>query len=453
MSEAAPLSAITYRRVAAIALPVVLSNATVPLQGAIDTAIIGNLGQAKLLAAVALGSATVSLAFVPFNFLQMGVSGLTAQAHGAGDARRVVNTLARAGLIAVCIAAALILLRPWAIPAALALFEASAEVEALAGDYVWIRLWGAPAELANYALIGWFTGQEMTRRLFEMQVVVSVLNICLNLILVLGFGWGVEGVAAGTALAVYAGLAYGVFRALQRRRTVAPDWRFHPARILQRDELMGVMALNRDIFLRTVLLTVAFAWMTRLGSLQGDRILAINGVLIQFFHVASYGLDGFAMAAETLVGQALGRRSRARLRRAVVVSSVAALGLAAVAALAFTAAGPALIRLFTNVPEVREGAYAFMLWATLLPLVGVLPFQADGIFIGAAEGPAMRNSMLVSVAIFLPFAWAMTQAFGNHGLWAALWLFLGLRAATLAALYPRLEARAEDATQAPAPTA
>ena len=433
---------ITLRRVVTIALPVVLSNATVPLQGAIDTAIIGNLGAAAPLAAVALGAAIVSLAFTPFNFLQMGVSGLTAQAEGAGDRRRVMNTLVRALIVALLIASLLMAFRGWLIPPALALFEASAEVEAIAGGYVAIRLLGAPAELANYALIGWFTGQEMTRRLFEMQLIVSAVNVCLNLLFVLQLGWGVEGVALGTAIAGYCGLGYGLWRVWQRKAAVAPDWRIDWARVLDRGELVQVMALNRDILIRTILLMASFTWMTRLASVQGDRILAVNGVLIQFFHVSAYGLDGFAMAAETLVGQALGGRSRARLRRAVLVSGIAALALAAGIALVFTAAGPALIRLFTTVEEVRQGAYAYMLWATLLPLVGVLAFQADGVFIGAAEGPAMRNAMIVSAGLFFPLAWWLTHAWGNHGLWAATWLFLLARAATLAVRYPRLEARA-----------
>ena len=433
---------ITVRRVVAIALPVVLSNATVPLQGAIDTAIIGNLGAAAPLAAVALGAAIVSLVFTPFNFLQMGVSGLTAQALGAGDRRRVMNTLVRALIVALLVAASLVASRAWLIPLTLRLFEASAEIEAIAGGYVAIRLLGAPAELANYALIGWFAGQEMTRRLFEMQLLVSAVNVCLNLVFVLQFGWGVEGVALGTAIAGYCGLGYGLWRARQRKAAVAAGWRVDWARVLDRNELVQVMALNRDILIRTMLLMAAFTWMTRLATVQGDRILAVNGVLIQFFHVSSYGLDGFAMAAETLVGQAIGGRSRARLRRAVLVSGLAALALAAAIALVFTAAGPTLIRLFTNVEDIRQGAYSYMLWATLLPLVGVLAFQADGVFIGAAEGPTMRNAMIVSAGLFFPLAWWMTDAWGNHGLWGSLWLFLLARAATLAARYPRLEARA-----------
>jgi MATE family multidrug resistance protein len=433
---------ITYGRVAAIALPVVLSNATVPLQGAIDTAIIGNLGDAVFLAAVTLGATIVSLLFTSFNFLQMGVSGLAAQALGAGDARRVVNTLVRALVIAGMIAALLIAFAGPVARGALMLFEGSAEAETLAETYFRIRVWGAPAELANYALIGWFTGQEMTRRLFEMQIVTSLANICFNLLFVLGFGMDVDGVALGTVLAAWLGLGYGVWRARDRARSLMPDWRFERGRILDPGELGAVMALNRDIFIRTVLLTGSFAWMARLGSLQGDTVLAANGVLMQFLYVSAYALDGFAMAAETLVGQALGARSRARLRRAVVVSSVSSLALAVAFALLASLFAEPVIRLFTNVEDVREAAYSFALWATLMPIAGVLAYQADGIFIGAAEGPAMRNAMLMSAALYVPLSWWLASAFGNHGVWAGLWLFMLARAGNLALRYPRLEARA-----------
>jgi MATE family multidrug resistance protein len=351
---------ITYARVAAIALPVVLSNAMVPLQGAIDTAIIGNLGEARYLAAVALGATIIHLLFAAFNFLQMGVSGLTAQALGADDRRRVMNTLARAGVIALIIAGLLILFKGPLRAGALGLFEGSAGAEALGGAYVDIRIWGAPAELVNYALLGWFAGQGLTRRMFEMQVVTSLTNIALNLIFVLGFGWGVEGVALGTVLAAFTGLGIGLWRVRQRATQVGPpDWRFDWARILNPAELTQVMALNRDIFIRTMLLTGSFAWMTRLGSTQGDLVLAANGILLQFLYIASHALDGFALAAEALVGQALGAGSRSRLRRAVVVSSISAVALAAVIALAATLISDPVIRLFTNVEEVREVCRAY----------------------------------------------------------------------------------------------
>jgi MATE family multidrug resistance protein len=440
-TDAAPRD-ITYARVAAIALPVVLSNAMVPLQGAIDTVIIGNLGEASFLAAVALGATVITLLFVVFNFLQMGVSGLTAQALGADDRRRVVNTLVRAGLIALAIAAILILAKLPLRAGVMALFEGSEQAKRLGAAYVDIRIWGAPAELMNYALMGWFAGQGLTRRLFEMQAAISIINIALNLIFVLGFGWGVEGVALGTVIAAFTGTALGLWRAARRKAAIAPGWRFDWGRILNPAELAQVMALNRDIMIRTLMLTGSFAWMTRLGSTQGDIVLAANGILLQFLYVASHALDGFALAAEALVGQAMGAGSRVRLRRSVVVSMVSAVALAAAIALVLTLLAGPLVRMFTNVEPVREVAAAHALWATLLPLVAVLAYQFDGIFIGATAGPQMRNAMIVSAVAFVALSAWMTAGFGNHGLWAALWIWMALRAGTLALAYPGIEARA-----------
>ena len=434
---------ITHARVARIALPVVLSNATVPIQGAIDTAIIGNQGEAVLLAAVVLGATALTLLFTAFNFLQMGASGLTAEALGAGDTRRVINTLIRALIVAAGIATVMILLRDSVARGALALFAGSAEAEALATGYVRLRLLGAPAELANYALIGWFTGQELTRRLFEMQIAISLVNVTLNLAFVVGLGWGVEGVAAATAIAAWAGLGVGLWRVRRRIAELMPAG-FVPerARLLDPGELTRVVALNRDIFLRTLCLTGSFAWFARLGSLQGDTVLAANGVLMQFTHVAAYALDGFAMAAETLVGQALGRRDPALLHRAVAATGAAALALAAGLALVFTLSGGAVIDALTNVAAVRETARAHMAWATLLPLAGVLAYHLDGVFIGAAEGGAMRNAMLAAAVLFGGTGWVLSHWLSNHGIWLALWLWMLMRAGFLALRYQRILRRA-----------
>ncbi|MEM8792292.1 MAG: MATE family efflux transporter [Pseudomonadota bacterium] len=439
---AQPGPPITYKRVYAIALPVMLSNATVPLQGAIDTAIIGNLGSALFLAAVALGATMFAIYTAIFNFLQMSTSGLTAQALGAGINRRVINSLIRALMVAGVIAAVLLLLRDPLARLSVRFFEGSDEAEALASTYFRIRALGFPAELMNYALFGWFAGQELTRRLFEMQLVISILNVTFNLVLVLGLGWGVEGVAIGTVLASYCGLAVGLWRARGRAIAIAPpDWALDWARLLNRAELSQVMTLNRDIFIRSVLLILCFTWITRLGSLQGDTVLAVNGILIQFLHISAYALDGFAIAAETLVGQALGAGSINRLRRSVIVSTIAAMSLALVFSILASLTAEVLISLFTNVEEVRSVAATYALWATFMPLFGVLAFQMDGVFVGAADGAGMRNSMIASATLFLPLSWWPTDAYGNHGLWAATAALLLLRAGFLGLLYPALERR------------
>ena len=434
-------SDVTWRRVSAIALPVVLSNATVPLQGAVDTAIIGNLGEAVFLAAVALGAGAISLMLGLFNFLQFGAGALSAQALGAGDHRRVINVLARALILAATIALALIALQWLLIPLTLRLYEGSPRAEGLAAVYLQIRIWAAPAELGVFALTGWFSGQEMTRRLFEMQIVISLTNIMLNLLFVLGLGMDVDGVALGTVIASYLGLGYGLWRVRQRVTALMPGWRPERHRLLNPVELRALFRLNRDIFIRSMLLISAFTYTTRLGSQQGDLMLAANGILFQLFALASYGLDGFAIAAEALVGQAVGRRDRAFLRRAVVVSSLSALVLAALAALVLFVIETPLIALFTNVQEVRAITARHYFWAALLPLIGVLAFLMDGVFVGATAGPAMRNAMIVAAGLYFALGGWLADLWGNHGIWGGVWIFLALRGVTLLVQYPGLERR------------
>ncbi|MEM7058054.1 MAG: MATE family efflux transporter [Pseudomonadota bacterium] len=433
---------ITYARVAAIALPVVLSNVTVPLQGAVDTAIIGNLGDAVYLAAVTLGASAIALLLALLYFLQFGGGGLAAQAWGAGDHNRLVNVLVRSLILAGFFGIVLVAAQTLIVPGIMLIYEGSAEAERLASVYVSIRIWAAPAELGILALSGWFAGQEQTRRLFEMQVITSVTNIILNLFFVLGLGLDVDGVALGTLIAAWLGFSFGLWRARSRVMTLVPNWRPDRARLLNRAELVKLMRLNRDILIRTVLLVAAATWMTRLGSQQGDVILAANGVLYQIFHVATYGLDGFAIAAESLVGQAAGARDRRLLRRSAVVSGIAAFWLAVgFSALVFALQGP-LIRVFTNVEEVRAAAHMFYFWAAVMPLIGVAAYHLDGIFVGATESVAMRNAMIVSAGIYFAVSGTLAEWYGNHGIWAGYWVLLLLRAATLIVQYPALERRA-----------
>lgn len=436
-------AAITRRRVLLIAAPVALSNATVALQGAADTAVIGNTGSVVALAAVGLGAEIFTLMLGSLNFLQIGVSGLSAQALGRGAPDRVADTLARGALVAVTIATVLILLQAPIIGLGLRLFEASVAAESLAADYFAVRIWGAPFELLNYVLLGWFAGQEMTRRLFQHQVILSTSNIALNLLFVLGFGWGVEGVALATALSAAIGFSYGLWLARGRLQRLLPEgWRPEQARVLDRTALLRMMTLNRDIFIRTILLVSAFAWMARLGSLQGDEVLAANLVLFQFFLVSAFALDGFAIAAETLVGQAVGAGDPERVDRAAMMTSVMSGALAVGLSALWIILSGLIIDLFTTAPEVRTLARDYIFWAALIPLIGFPSFQLDGIFVGATGSAEMRNSMIWSALVYFPGSVFLMDAFGNHGIWAAIWIWLLVRAVTLLALYPRVRARA-----------
>jgi len=402
---------ITGRNVLLIAIPVVLSNATVPLQGAVDTAIIGNIGVQETLGGVGIGAQLMAVFVGVFNFVQIGCSGLTAQALGAGNHARMLNTFFRSAVIGLSIALLLIAFQALLLRGGLSFFEASSETEAEATRYFAIRIWGAPFEMLNMAMLGWFAGQGLTQRLFQHQLVTTLSNMALS-------------------------------------HEVAPeDWSFDLPRILRRSELVGVMRINADIFVRTALLMFSFAWMLRLGSLQEDTILAANVVLWQFFIVSAYALDGFAIAAESLVGQAKGSGDRHRFRRAAIVTSLWSGGLAIAFSLILLVLSGPIIALLTDLPEVRSAAGQYAVWAALVPAIGFAAFQLDGIFIGATASRQMRNSMLVAAGLYLPFSFWMTETFGNHGVWAGIYSFLILRALTLLAFYPALERRVELQSQ------
>lgn len=435
--------AITSRRVLLIAVPVVFANAATPIQGAVDTAVIGNLGQVAMLAGVGLGAEIFSLLFGSFNFLQIGASGLSAQALGAGAHERLMHTLIRGLMLALAIAAALILLQGPILWTMLQIFEASPETEALTSDYFSVRIWAAPAELGVYALLGWFAGQEQTNRLVVVQIAIALANIALSLWFVLGLGWGVEGVALATVCAEFGGFFFALALARKRWLELLPaDWRPKRERLMNSAELWRLMALNRDIFIRTMLLIAAFTWMARQGSILGDEVLAANVVLWHLFIISAFGLDGFAIAAETLVGQTIGERDVRRLDRAVWLTTIWAFVLSAVVSALFVIFSGAIIDLFTTAPAVRDIAREHVLWAALIPLAGVLAFQMDGVFVGATGSVEMRNSMIVSSLIYFPLSWWATREFGNTGIWAAVWIWLIVRGLSLLVLYPSVRARA-----------
>jgi MATE family multidrug resistance protein len=319
------------------------------------------------------------------------------------------------------------------------LAPASDEVETLAGTYLRIRVWGAPAAIAIYAVTGWLIALERTRGVLLLQLWMNGINVLLDLWFVLGLGWGVEGVAIATLIAEWSGLAMGLWLCRAAFRGDAwHDW----ARIFDRARIARMAQVNGDIMVRSMLLQAAFLTFMFMGAGRGDVNLAANQVLLQFLEISAFALDGFAFAAEALVGAALGARNRARLRESALMASYWGVGLSIPLALFFWFAGPALIDVMTTAPEVREAARRFLPWVAAAPLIGIASWMLDGIFIGATETRAMRNAMLLSVVIYVVVLAALVPAFGNHGLWASLMVLNAVRAVTLALRYPALEARA-----------
>ncbi len=434
-TDADPGTALAHRHILALALPIMAANISTPLLGMVDTAVVGQLPDPANIGAVALGALVFSFLFWAFGFLRMGTTGLTAQAVGAGVERDVAAGLLRALLVAVAAGAALIVLQ-WPLgAAALALLDAPARVEALVGDYFSIRIFAAPATLANYALLGWFVGLGRTRTALVLQLVLNLSNIALDALFVLVFEWGVSGVAAGTLVAEYlaAGVGLVLARSVLRELGVSPSL----AEALDTERLGRMLKVNRDIMVRSLSLLAVFVWFMSESARAGAVVLAANAVLMNFVSAAAYVLDGLAHTAETLVGRACGRGARGAFVAAARLTTAWAVVLAVASAVLLGLAGDTLIALMTVSPATRATAAVYLPWVVAAPLLGVWAFQLDGIFIGATHTVEMRRAMLVALAVFVP-AWYLLRPFGNHGLWAALSVHYLARAVSLGVYYPRL---------------
>ncbi len=433
-----PPAPITHARVLKIAVPIVLSNATVPLLGAVDTGVVGQLGEAAPIGAVAIGAVILTTVYWIFGFLRMGTTGLVGQAEGAGNMAEVSALLTRALMIAGAAGLTLIVLQPLLFAAAFALAPASAEVETMAASYLGIRIWSAPAAIAVYALTGWLIAMERTASVFWVQLAMNGFNILLDLWFVLGLGWGVEGVAIATVIAEVAGVSIGLWFCRDAFRR--PDWRDWP-RVFDRVRLVRMAVVNSDILLRSALIMGIFTSFSFLGAGFGDVTLAANQVLMQFLTFTAYAMDGFAFAAEALVARAFGRRDLARLRRSALLTSGWAMGSSIALAAGFALAGPWIIDVMAKDPEVQAAARSFLPWMVAAPILGLASWMLDGIFIGATRSADMRNMMAVSFVIYVAAVLVLMPVFGNHGLWAALLVSFVSRGITLGLRYPALERR------------
>ena len=434
--EAVGGKAITHRRVLKIALPIMLANVTVPLLGAVDTGVVGQMPEAAPIAAVGVGAIILSAIYWVFGFLRMGTTGLTSQALGAGNTAEVAALFTRSLMIAVAGGLALIALQWPLFTGAFRISPASAEVEDMARGYMAIRVWSAPAAIAIYGITGWLIAQERTRGVLMLQLWMNGLNVGLDLWFVLGLGWGVEGVALATFLAEWSGLAIGLW--LCRDVFGLPDWRNWP-RVFDAVRLKRMAVVNTDILIRSLLLQAIFVSFLLLGGRFGDVTLAANQVLLQFLHITGYAMDGFAFSAETLVGQAYGAGAVAKIRRGAVLTSLWGAVIALGFVVAFWIMGPWIIDVMAKAPEVRIEARAYLPWMIAAPpmILGLVMF--DGIFIGATRSADMRNMMLVAALVYAGAVWLLIEPMGNHGLWLSLHISFLVRGLTLGLRYPALE--------------
>ncbi len=435
MSAQTPLNT-SHSAILRLSIPIILANAAVPLLGLTDTAVIGHFGDTAALGAIALGSLVFSFIFWAFGFLRMGTSGFTAQAMGAGDWAEVKAACLRALLLGCGIGLGLLLLQWPIFSLALWLLDASNQVENQMQDYMYWRIWGAPACLGIYALWGTLIGLGQTRKLLALQLLLNGLNVLLDVYLVAYVDMGVAGIALGTALAEWISFLLGLLLVLRilNTRYALFDW---PS-ILHPSALLATLQTNAAILWRTLFLLAGFAWFANQGARFGDSRLAANHLLLQFISFSAFFLDGFAFALESLVGRALGAQDKLGFKRALINSS----HIAALSALALMASllvwGEVFIHALTPLAQVREQALAVLPFAAIYVLVSFAAFQLDGLFIGAIQSRAMRNASAMSLAIFLVLGYCLVPVLGNTGLWLAFIAFVIARALCLGFYLPAI---------------
>lgn len=426
-----------HRRVLGMAVPIVLANLTQPVLSTVDIGIAGHLGSGAALGGVALGGLFFNVIFWGLGFFRMSTTALVAQAHGARDPAAMRGHLRRALGLAMLAGLVLVALKIVLVPVAIDLLGGGAEVRQAGIAYAAARLWSAPFALANYVILGFLLGSERATVALAVQALINLVNIGCAFLLVRAFDLGIAGLGAATATADFAGFAAGMAILWNLRRHDLPplDWRH----LWNGPALKRLVAVNGDIFLRTMCLVACFIWFTHAGAALGDVTLAANALLLNFQTITSYLLDGFAQAAESLVGGAIGARDRPAYRQTVRISTLWAMATALLIGLVYLAAGPALIDFLTDAPETRAAALAYLPWATALPFVSVWAFQLDGIFIGATRTRDLRNGMSVAVICYLAMATGFADVWGNAGLWGAFVGLMAVRTLVLGALYPRIE--------------
>ena len=430
-----------HQRIWSLTWPIFLANVTIPLVGLVDTAVIGRLPDPSYLGAVAVGSMILTALNWIFGFLRMGTTGLTAQALGRRDATEQTATALRAGALGIAIGAIIVTLQVPLHDLAFWLVDASEDVEQSASDYFYIRIWGTPALLLHLVNLGILFGLQKMRATLLISVVLNLTNTALDVVFVIGFGWGVAGVAIGTVISEWTAAALGmviVARALPWRHGVSVGALLDPKRIAELFHVSG------NLFVRSFFLQLPFLTFTALSASLGNLILAANAVLLQFFFLMAYTLDSIAHTAETLCGFAFGAKDPSSLNRAIKFTA----GWSGLMALSATGGywllGDYLIATLTNIESVQRTAHDYLPWAASLPIVAVWAFLLDGVFIGTTRTAELRNAMAAALACYAGTLWLSLEALGNHGIWLAMTIFMASRGLLLAAYYPRIPRLAEQ---------
>ncbi len=418
------------REILKISIPSIVTNITVPLLGMVDVAIVGHIGDAGYIAAIALATMVFNLIYWNFGFLRMGTSGLTAQAFGAQDKEEYLNVLVRGIVIALSVAVILLLLQYPIAQLCKRLIDSSPRTIDLMLTYFYIRIWAAPATISLYVLKGWFLGMQNAASPMWVATVLNLVNIVFSLLFVYAFDTGIAGVAWGSVLAQYSGLLLAIIIWVRRYGYFWHDIRWRAA--LQWRKMIRFFQVNADIFLRSLCMIAVFTFIPYISSSMGDEILAANTLLMQLFTLTSYVMDGFAYAGESLVGKYVGAKDRFKLRLTIRYLMCWGVALAVAFTLLFVFGGEMLLRILAKDEAVIGTAMIYMFWTYLLPFTGFAAFIYDGIYIGATATAAMRNVMFVATAIFFIIYYALAAHWGNHALWFAFIVFLIFRGLLMA---------------------
>jgi MATE family multidrug resistance protein len=414
------------RKILRLAVPNIISNLTVPLVGLTDMVLMGHQNSAIYMGAVSLGSMIFMFIYSGFGFLRMGTSGFTAQAYGERSFEKSMNALSRALLTGLSAALLLILLQwplAWII---FELIEGSAEVEHFAKQYFFIRIWAAPATLAIYAFTGWFIGMQNARSPMAIAITVNLLNVGFSIFFVKYAGMTARGVALGTLIAQYIGVAVSIFLFARYYGKIVKYW--NRKAMMKLEGFKVFFRVNSDILIRTLLLTGTIFYFNAKSASFGNEILAVNSALLQFLWVYSFFIDGFAFAAEALVGRYVGANHKSNLKRAVKLLFLWGAGVSLPMTLIYHFGGDFFLHLLTDVESVYQAAQPFQFWTALIPVVTFAAFLWDGIYVGATASRTMRNAMILSsLFVFLPAFYLLEAPFGNHGLWLAILLFMASR--------------------------
>ncbi|MFK7916011.1 MAG: MATE family efflux transporter [Pseudomonadales bacterium] len=432
-------AAVWHRYVLGLTWPVLLANLTIPMVGTVDTAVMGRLPDPAYIGAVAVGATIFSALYWLFGFLRMGTTGLAAQAYGAANASELGAIAQRSLGLAIVIGGSLIVLQ-WPLQwLSFSLMGGSQSVANLAADYYQLRIWGAPAALGYLAVMGMLFGLQRMRDTLWLGLLLNVSNAVLDVLFVLGFDWGVQGVAAGTVISEWTAALTGLW--LLRRALRTQGIELTPDRAAwQSEALRKLLTLSGDLIIRSFFVQAPFFAYTAIGARLGDLVLAANAILMQFFFIMIYALDAFAHSAETLSGNAFGAADRARFERSVRFTTFWAALLALMGGLLFGLASDPLIALLTRSAEVQQATAQYIGWLVIMPLASVWAFQLDGIFIGTTQSATMRNAMALAFVAFLLVLGAALPTLDNHGLWLALLAFMLARAVLLGRRYPALVA-------------